>query len=149
MSHGDMSVGEHVGVAVEQVLLGVDPGEKRIGIALKRSGHANAEPIIVLERGSGSNAKIAEIADAYACDTVIVGLPRNIDGNDTAQTRWARGFAGELADATDLHVIMYDEFGTTERARERLGAVNRAQEKTQLDAYAAAILLEDYIGSMV
>ena len=144
-----MSVGEHVGVAVDQVFLGVDPGEKRIGIALKRSGHANAEPIVVLERGTSTNTEIAQLADKYGCDAVIVGLPRNIDGNDTAQTSWARAFAGELADATDLHIIMYDEFGTTERARERLGAATRAQEKSQLDAYAAAVLLEDYIGSMV
>lgn len=143
-----MSGNEHVGAAVEQVFLGVDPGEKRVGIAVKPADRAHAEPLVVLERDSHINQKIAELAEQYTCDAVIVGLPRNIDGNDTAQTKRARGFAGELADATELHVIMYDEFGTSERARERLGATTREQEKRQLDAYAAAVLLEDYLGSL-
>ncbi|MCC7543518.1 Holliday junction resolvase RuvX [bacterium] len=144
-----MSGGEHVGVALDQVFLGIDPGEKRIGIALKAAGRAHAEPLLVIERDATTNTQIAKLADTYKCDTLIVGLPRNSDGNDTAQTKWARAFAGELADATDLHIIMYDEFGTTERARQRLGARTREQEKKILDAYAAAVLIEDYIGSLV
>ena len=57
--------------------------------------------------------------------------------------------AGALAEASGLHVILYDEFDTSVRARQRLGAKTRAQEKEQLDALAAAVLLSDYLESMV
>jgi len=136
---------EHIGVSVEQAFLGIDPGEKRIGVAYKAAGEIAAQPMLVLENNADIYTKIAGLAEERDCTSVIVGLPRNVHGNDTTQTAQARAFAGELADASGLHVIMYDEFGSSARARERLGAKTRAEEKRHLDAVAAAILIEDYI----
>ena len=92
---------------------------------------------------------IPKILKENNIDTVVVGLPRDINGNETAQTRKARHFAGELADKTDMHIVLHDEFATSERARQKLGKVSRNQEKSQLDAAAAAVLLDDYMESMV
>lgn len=140
---------EHVGVAVEQTLIGVDPGEKRIGLAVKPAGQTSGVPLRVVEPGPDFYTLVTKLADEYDADTVVVGLPRDINGNDTAQTAKARAFAGELAEATGLHILMHDEFSTSERARERLKPTTREQEKRELDAVAAAILLEDYLESMV
>lgn len=150
---GEFNSAEHVSVAIEQVLMGIDPGEKRVGIALKPAGTITAEPLMILANDQKLWQKIIELAQEHQCETVIVGLPRNVDGNDTAQTGLAREFAGELADRSDLHVLMNDEFSTSSRARERMAAKyrrpTRDQEKKELDAIAAAILLEDYLESLV
>ncbi len=138
-----------MGMAVAQPLLGVDSGDKRVGIALKPADSTAPEPIGVFVNDSHIFARIEAEAKKHDIDTVIVGLPRNIEGNDTLQTGKARGFAGALAEASGLHVILYDEFDTSVRARQRLGAKTRVQEKDQLDAYAAAVLLSDYLESMV
>lgn len=140
---------EHVEVAVEQSLLGLDPGEKRIGIAVKPAGERGSTPLCVVAPDGKLFPLVSQLAREHDADTVVVGLPRDINGNDTAQTAKARAFAGELAEATGLHVLMHDEFTTSERARERLGKLTREQEKRQLDAVAAGILLEDYIESLV
>ncbi|MEI7818498.1 MAG: Holliday junction resolvase RuvX [bacterium] len=144
-----MNGNEHVGVAVEQVFIGVDPGEKRVGIAYKPAGSIHAEPLVVLENGDDIFDRIIKIAQDYKADCIIVGLPRDSNGNDTTQTKIARGFGGDLADASGMHVIMYDEFDTSHRARVRLGAKTRAEEKKRLDAFAAAILIEDYLEGLV
>lgn len=140
---------EHVGVAVDQALIGIDPGEKRLGLAVKPAGQTSSQPLRVIEPNGEMYGIITQLAREYDADTVVVGLPRDINGNDTAQTAKARAFAGDLSEATGLHVLMHDEFTTSQRARERLKPTTREQEKRQLDAVAAAILLEDYLESMV
>ncbi len=144
-----MSQGDHVELAVAQPLIGVDTGDVRVGLAVKPADTIHAEPLEVVPADQELMARIEVLAQKHKADTVVVGLPRDINGHDTAQTRKAREFAGELADVTGLHVLLHDEFLTSERARERLGPMTRDEAKTKLDAMAAAILLEDYLRSMV
>lgn len=140
---------EHIEEAIKEPMLGVDSGDRRIGIAIKPRDRVAAEPVCVLDNSVNVFERILDLAQENKIDTVVVGLPRDINGNETAQTRKARHFAGELADRTDLHIVLHDEFATSERARQRLGKVSRNQEKSQLDAAAAAVLLDDYMESMV
>ena len=138
---------EHVGVAIGQALLGIDPGDKRVGVAVKPADEIICQPVGILPNAKSIFSAIKKLAADHNCETIVVGLPRDINGNDTAQTTKARAFAGELSDKTDLHIIMYDEFMTTQRARENL--TGKGNAKTKVDADAAAILLHDYLGSMV
>lgn len=140
---------EHIEEAIHKPLLGVDTGDVRVGIAVKPKDETRADPVCTLKNEGDILHQIAEIAHKKKIETVIVGLPRDINGHETMQTRKARNFAGELADASGLHIVLHDEFATSERARERLGRLSRDQEKAQLDAMAAAILLDDYMESMV
>lgn len=144
-----MKGADHIELAVSQPLIGVDTGDVRVGIALKPADSIEAEPLGVFPAGPSVMTQIQQFAQQYDAETVVVGLPRDINGNDTAQTRKAREFAGELADDSGLHVILFDEFSTSERARAQLGKANRDQEKRQLDALAAVVLLDDYMRSMV
>lgn len=141
--------GEHIEEAIHEPLLGIDTGDVRIGIAVKPTDTTNAEPVCILKNTDSVFEEIASIATKRKIETLIVGLPRDINGNETAQTRKARHFAGELADISGLHIVLHDEFATSERARQRLGKMSRDEEKTQLDAMAAAVLLDDYMESMV
>lgn len=144
-----MKGADHIELAVSQPLIGVDTGDVRVGIALKPADSIEAEPLGVFPAGPSVMTQIQKIAQQHDAETVVVGLPRDINGNDTAQTRKAREFAGELADDSGLHVILFDEFSTSERARAQLGKASRDQEKRQLDALAAVVLLDDYMRSMV
>ncbi|MFO0955245.1 MAG: Holliday junction resolvase RuvX [Candidatus Saccharibacteria bacterium] len=144
-----MKGADHIELAVSQPLIGVDTGDVRVGIALKPADSIEAEPLGVFPAGPSVMTQILQFAQQYDAETVVVGLPRDINGNDTAQTRKAREFAGELADESGLHVILFDEFSTSERARAQLGKASRDEEKRQLDALAAAVLLDDYMRSMV
>jgi putative Holliday junction resolvase len=144
-----MKGADHIELAVSQPLIGVDTGDVRVGISLKPADSIEAEPLGVFPAGPSVMTQILQFAQQYDAETVVVGLPRDINGNDTAQTRKAREFAGELADESGLHVILFDEFSTSERARAQLGKASRDEEKRQLDALAAAVLLDDYMRSMV
>lgn len=144
-----MKGADHIELAVSQPLIGVDTGDVRVGIALKPADSIEAEPLGVFPAGPSVMTQIQKFAQQHDAETVVVGLPRDINGNDTAQTRKAREFAGELADDSGLHVILFDEFSTSERARAQLGKASRDQEKRQLDALAAVVLLDDYMRSMV
>lgn len=140
--------GEHVQAAVQQAMLGVDSGDVRIGVALKPVESAHAEALEVIAHDKHAFDRIEQLAQEFDAEMIVVGLPRDINGNETAQTRKAREFAGDLADATGLHIVLHDEFSTSERARERLGTMSRDEAKRRLDAEAAAVLLEDYMGSL-
>ena len=140
---------EHIEEAIRESFLGVDTGDVRVGIAIKPGGATRAEPVCVLPQGTDIFIQIIDQARKQKAETIIVGLPRDINGNETAQTRKARNFAGELADVSGLHIILHDEFSTSERARARLGKLTRDEEKAQLDAMAATVLLDDYMESMV
>lgn len=144
-----MKGADHIELAVSQPLIGVDTGDVRVGISLKPADSIEAEPLGVFPAGPSVMTQILQFAQQYDAETGVVGLPRDINGNDTAQTRKAREFAGELADESGLHVILFDEFSTSERARAQLGKASRDEEKRQLDALAAAVLLDDYMRSMV
>lgn len=140
---------EHIDRAIQEPLLGVDTGDIRVGIAVKPKDVISAEPVCVLQFDADILGHITRIAKQYGAATVIVGLPRDINGNETAQTRKARHFAGELAEVSGLHIILHDEFSTSERARERLKNSSYRYDKVGLDAMAAAVLIDDYMESMV
>lgn len=144
-----MSGDDHIELAVSQPLIGVDTGDVRVGLAVKPADSIEAEPVGVFPAGRSVFSEIEKLAKQHDADTIIVGLPRDINGNETAQTRKAREFAGDLADQTGLHIMLFDEFSTSERARQQLGNISREEAKRKLDAQSAAVLLEDYMRSLV
>lgn len=81
----------------------------------------------------------------HQVDELVVGLPRSLDGGETDQTKAARFFAVELA-TFKLPIHLQDEAGTSELARERIG--KKLTAKGQIDAEAAAIILQDYLDSL-
>jgi putative holliday junction resolvase len=124
------------------VVLAVDHGDARAGIAISDPSGTVARPLGVAEPPDAE--AVAAAARANGAERVVVGLPVSLDGTEGPQAQRARRFAGELAAALDVPVETYDERLTTRLA----DASARAGARAPADALAAAHLLESYLQSM-
>jgi len=128
--------------------LGIDFGERRIGLAISDPEGRFALPWRTLERASDAAAvaAIAAIVEAEQVAAIVVGEPlRPADGAPTAAARRARSFGEKLARATGRPVEWIDESLTSAEADERLSAagVPRAGRAARRDAVAAQIVLQE------
>lgn len=131
-------------------LLGVDTGEKRIGLAVCDPLGIVAVPLCVLaRRGRGDLEDIAEIARREAVEEIVVGLPLSLNGTTGPQALRALHFGHALREQSGLPVVFWDErFSTVEAERGMLDAgLSRRRRDARRDASAAAVMLQDYLDS--
>ena len=122
----------------------LDVGEKRIGVAVADSSVRIAVAFDTIEVDGNELKAIAEIVIREGADTIIVGYPRNQQGETTAQTNYVENFAKGLEDIAD-NIIFQDESLTSVIAEQRLVTMKKPYTKGDIDAQAAAIILEDYM----
>ena len=122
----------------------LDVGEKRIGVAVADSSVRIAVAFDTIEVDGNELNAIAEIVIREGADTIIVGYPRNQQGETTAQTNYVENFAKGLEDIAD-NIIFQDESLTSVIAEQRLVSMKKPYTKGDIDAQAAAIILEDYM----
>ena len=136
--------------------MGLDVGERRIGVAVSDVSGTLARPVKVLRTtgldGDALQVSLAEVAHLAAdagLDAIVVGLPRRLDGSPNDMTPRVARFADRLRDRAGLAVILQDERLTSAEAESRLAARDRnwRSRKDRLDAAAAAIILQDYLDS--
>jgi putative holliday junction resolvase len=122
-------------------LLGLDVGQKRIGVARASSAAKLAEPLITIKSENALN-KLDQIVKEQGAETVVVGLPRNLKGDDTAQTAWVRQWVDGAKKQIKLPFYWQDEALTS-----RIAEVEREAHKSahDVDALAAAIILQDFL----
>jgi putative Holliday junction resolvase len=130
--------------------LGLDPGSKRIGVAVSDLSGSIASPLVVLHRSRSKQHdlhEIARIASEEEAEVIVVGLPLNMDGSEGPSARAATGLARRLATVVDVPVEMHDERLTTVTAdRSMLDAGLDAIERRQrVDKVAAAIMLQSWL----
>ena len=132
--------------------VGVDLGERRIGVAVSDSAGQIATPYEVLHR-TGSrdedHRRIAAIVADVEAEVLIVGLPLSLDGTEGKAAQAARDEADQIQALFPIPVEMHDERFTTVEAEHRLKEQNlnaRAQRKV-VDKVAAAILLQAWLDS--
>jgi putative Holliday junction resolvase len=91
------------------------------------------------------------VVDDDSLEAIVVGLPRRLDGSENDQTQKARTFGDELAVITGLEVIFQDERLTSIEAEAQLAAREKdwKKRKMQIDAVAAAIMLQDFLDARV
>src|SRR5690606_21043091 len=77
--------------------------------------------------------------------TLVIGLPRDMKGSETAQTTKVREFASELTGRLNIPVVLQDEAVTSVDAEARLKARGKPYDKADIDAEAAAIILQDFL----
>ena len=125
--------------------LGIDYGARRIGLAAATDETKLAAP----QKTVTVDELIQFIKTDGPFDQVVVGLPRNLDGHDTPQTVIVRRFADDVL-WRRLHIdpIFMDEAGTSELAVERLNESGKPYVKADIDAEAAAIILQDYLDTL-
>ena len=134
--------------------LGVDYGRKRVGLALSDPSGMLARPWKTLAI-AGLDQQVASLAseiDALTRDTdglgvIVIGLPRRLSGEPNEQTAAVRDLAARLGRRTAVPIVMQDERLTSHEAEERLARREKdwRKRKAQLDAAAAAIILQDYL----
>lgn len=127
-------------------VIGLDVGEKRIGVARGDMDTRIAVPVGFLLADGSEWQKLAQIAQMNGADTFVVGLPRSNEGNETAQSAYARNFANTLTEQIPgIKVVFQDESLTSVEAEERLKARKQTYDKGEIDAEAATIILQDFL----
>jgi len=126
-----------------QSLVCLDVGEKRIGVAVADVGIRIAVPLLTITVDGDELRAIAEIVERESAKTIVVGYPRNQQGESTAQTAYVERFSGQLTDIAE--VVFQDESLTSVIAEDRLKQSGKPYQKADIDAQAAAIILQDYL----
>jgi putative holliday junction resolvase len=132
-------------------ILAVDPGEKRIGLAISDPTGMLARPLAVLKhiQRQVDAAAIAQTAEENQVRLIIVGQALDDEGEPTSQSRLAERLAEAIRAQTSLPVEMWDESGSTQAARAaRLASgAPRRKRSGHLDDVAAAVILQNYLDS--
>jgi putative Holliday junction resolvase len=130
-------------------VLGIDPGARRIGLALSDPEGQFASPLpAVLARGADEIVRklAVEVARCQAA-RVVMGLPLRLDGSEGESARLARRLAERLHAETGLPVVLWDERLTSRAAQRTLNETGtpRSKRKQAVDSIAAALLLQSYL----
>ncbi len=132
-------------------ILAIDPGEKRLGIAVSDPTGTIANPLTVIQHCSRAldAAQIAQIAVEYGVGLIVVGQALDVEGQATPQGRRAARLAEAISQQTTLPVQLWDESGSTrvaQSARRSMG-VSRHKRQGHLDEIAATVILQNYLDS--
>jgi putative Holliday junction resolvase len=104
-----------------------------------------AAPHTTLNRDESTIENIRQICADEAVETIVVGVPRGLDGQDTDQTAKTRAFITDLKAAVSQEVIEQDEALTSVQAESWLNQHKKTYVKADIDAVAASIILQDYV----
>jgi putative Holliday junction resolvase len=137
-------------------VVGIDLGERRIGVAVSDASGTLARPLKTIERGA-SDADVIERLQAMIVDlgaedevgSVVVGLPTRLDGSSSPQTVRINAMVTLLSNRLTVPVLTQDERLSSREAEERLSVREKdwRKRKAKLDAAAAAVILQDYLDS--
>lgn len=124
--------------------IGVDVGRARVGVATCDPDGMLATPVETVPRDDASIARVIEIVEEHSAVEILVGLPLNMRGEDTASTTDAREFAAALAAASTRPVRLVDERLSTVSAHAALRSSGRSQRSSRsiVDQVAAVVLLQ-------
>ena len=130
-------------------VLGIDPGVKRIGVAISDPTGTLARPLTVLKHISRKeNARrLAALAEENSCELIVVGQALSWDGKSTESSRRAAKLSEVLSRMTDIPVRLWDESGSTKEAQALYLEMGVPQKKRRghLDDAAAAVILRDFL----
>ncbi|HLQ61305.1 MAG TPA: Holliday junction resolvase RuvX [Candidatus Acidoferrales bacterium] len=130
-------------------VLAIDPGSKRVGLAVSDPGGLIAQPLDTLsaEPEADLAERLAAVATRVGAEELVVGLPRRLDGSEGPEARAARELAGELRRRTGLRVALVDERLSSAQAERSLIAqgARRARRRQVGHSVAAALILQSYL----
>ena len=131
--------------------MGLDVGDKTVGIAVSDELGYTAQGIMTLERVGirKDTGKIIDMVKEYGCDTVVIGLPKNLNGSDSIQTEKVREFRTMLENKMrstgmkDIKIVWQDERLTTVMAERVLIAADVSRSKRK------KVILQSYLDGMI
>lgn len=132
------------------MMLGIDPGERRIGVAIADLETRFARPLEVIDsKTTDAVVRIVEIVTEHDVDKIVIGRPVGLSGAAGAAVDRQQEFLTALRAASEVDIVEYDERLTTVIANQALRAAGRSTRDTKeiRDAVAAQILLQSYLDS--
>ena len=139
--------------------LALDVGDKTIGVAVSDALNITAQGVTTIERVGirKDSGKVMDYIKELECDTVVIGLPKKLDGSDSPQTEKIYEFKRMLENKmrssgmADIKIEYYDERLTTVMAEKVLieADVRRGKRKKVIDKQAAVIILQGYLDSLL
>ena len=134
-------------------ILGIDVGDKRIGVAVTDPLQTTAQGVMTLKRKTRDDDLEAfrDLIAKYEIKKVVAGLPLNMDGSESAQTRKTVNFCQFIKKRLDVEIIYIDERLTSSWSEKVLieGNVSRENRKDYIDMLAAQIILQSYMDRAV
>ncbi|NNE66931.1 MAG: Holliday junction resolvase RuvX [Pyrinomonadaceae bacterium] len=130
-------------------IVGLDPGTAKVGVAITDELQKTVRRLTTLNRSNWKKFlnEIKAVIDEYDAIALIVGLPFNFDGSESAMSAEARDMARKFSLSLDIPVLLQDERTTTYKARRNLWDLGKSETQVQklVDSEAAAIILEDFL----
>jgi putative Holliday junction resolvase len=130
-------------------ILAIDPGTKRVGVAISDESRLIATPLSALEKTSWKKllADVSGVIAKFDAALLVVGLPLNSDGSESPMSEMARDWAAKFNLSLDVPVVLQDERVTSYEARRRLWdeRFSPRETKTLVDSQAAAVILGDFL----
>jgi len=130
-------------------ILGIDVGDKRIGIAVTDPLQITAQGVMTYRRKTRDDDLEAfrEIIEKYELKKIVAGLPLNMDGTESAQTRKTQNFCQFIKKRLNVEIIYIDERLTSSWSEKILieGNVSRKKRKEYIDTLAAQMILQSYM----
>ncbi len=135
--------------AVKMRILGLDIGDRRIGVALSDPGGILATPLTILEsRNADKNiAAVIALLNQHEVGQIVAGIPLSMDGSIGPQAEKVQAFVEKLKQQTEVPVVLRDERLTTYSAQVLMREAHpeKRKKKTRDDAIAAALILQGYL----
>lgn len=128
--------------------LGLDPGERRIGVAVSDPTGTIASPVRYIDVARESvDEALRQLRDEWAPEVIVVGLPINLDGSEGASASMARTLGERVASVTGLAVEFHDERFTSRSAETLLisSGMKRRKRTEKRDQIAAAVMLQGWL----
>ena len=136
-------------INIVQTLLGLDFGDKTIGIAVSDKSKTIATPIITIKRKGilKDIEKLLSILEEYDVGGVVLGLPLSLDGNENERTKKVRKFAQELKRYKDIKIAFHDERYSSDVIYKELrkNSISNAKIKKKIDQMAASYILQGFL----
>src|SRR3989344_2437156 len=125
--------------------MALDVGERRVGVAIASAEAKLARPYATLAETININQDIANLVASQQVSLLVIGLPLNMEADDTKQTLYIRRFAERLKQFVSVPIVFQDEADTSKKAEAQLRAAKKPYQKSDIDALAAAYILQDYM----
>ena len=131
------------------IIMSVDLGKARTGIAVSDSGESFAFPKTVITEYNTERLvnKISALANEYGAELIVVGYPKNMDGSSGSRAEECKEIAEKIGSVSGKETVLWDERCTTVSAHTALNFTDTRGKKRKevIDAVAAVIILEDYL----
>lgn len=132
-------------------VLAVDPGSKRVGLALSDPTATIAQPLATIDAEPRETlaGRLAELARQHEATRIVVGLPRRLDGSRGPEAKAAQELGDQLRKASGLPIELVDERLTTALAERSLisTGMRRGRRRKTIDQVAATLLLQSHLDS--